>query len=297
MQHVMDVRSRHDVQRRDMATFGPTLTANSLREWLMTFEAVIARFEEQSPLTVMARLTVQRVLDPAWLDALFETERQRQYTRELLFSSVIDLMAEVALGLKPSVDAAARKRQLPISVTALYDKIKRTEPEGIRALVRSGAERLSPVLDPLLPNRAPWVPGDEVRIVDGNHLAASEKRLRGIRHFRGAALPGQSVVVLAPDRDLVVDLLPCEDAHRQERAIVPPCWSRRSRGSCGSWTATSPPGPCCSRCTSAARRFSCASMRAIRTRRRSPLFNGLGRPRRGKCLSNAFRCEMRTARN
>ena len=125
----------------------------------MTFEAVIARFEEQSPLTVMARLTVQRVLDPAWLEALFETERQRQYTRERLFSSVIDLMAEVALGLKPSVYAAARKRQLPVSVTALYDKIKRTEPEVIRALVRSGAERLSPVRDPLLPNRVPWVPG------------------------------------------------------------------------------------------------------------------------------------------
>ena len=38
-------------------------------------DAVVARFEEQSPLTLMARLIVQRVLDPSWLDALFETER------------------------------------------------------------------------------------------------------------------------------------------------------------------------------------------------------------------------------
>ena len=196
----------------------------------MTLDAVIARFEEQSPLTVMARLTVQRVLDPTWLDTLFEAERQRQYTRELLFSSVIDLMAEVALGLKPSVYAAARARQLPVSVTALYDKINRTDPEVVRALVRRGAERLTPVLDPLRRDRAPWVPGYEVRIVDGNHLPASEKRLEAIRGFRGAALPGQALVVLDPDRDLVVDLLLCEDAHTQERALVSPLLEQAHEG-------------------------------------------------------------------
>lgn len=196
----------------------------------MTLDAVIARFEEQSPLTVMARLTVQRVLDPTWLDTLFEAERQRQYTRELLFSSVIDLMAEVALGLKPSVYAAARARQLPVSVTALYDKINRTDPEVVRALVRSGAQRLTPVLDPLRRDRAPWVPGYEVRIVDGNHLPASEKRLGAIRGYRGAALPGQALVVLDPDRDLVVDLLLCEDAHTQERALVSPLLEQAHEG-------------------------------------------------------------------
>jgi IS4 transposase len=208
----------------------PKLTANSFWEWLMTLDAVIARFAEQSPLTVMARLTVQRVLDPTWLDELFETERQRQYTRELLFSSVIDLMAEVALGLKPSVYAAARGRHLPVSLTAVYDKINRTDPEVVRALVRSGAERLSPVLDSLQRDRPAWVPGYEVRIVDGNHLPASEKRLEAIRGFRGAALPGQSLVVLDPDRDLVVDLLPWEDAHTQERAFVPPLLEQAQPG-------------------------------------------------------------------
>jgi hypothetical protein len=50
----------------------------------MTLSAVVARFEEQTPLTGMARLTIQRVLDPAWLDALFEIERPRHYKRELL---------------------------------------------------------------------------------------------------------------------------------------------------------------------------------------------------------------------
>ena len=187
------------------------------------FDAVVARFEEQSPLTMMARLTMQRVLEPAWLDELFEAERQRQYTRELLFSSVVDVMADVALGLKPSVYAAARARpQLPVSLTALYDKINHTDPELVRALVRGSAERLCPVLKALPDDRSPWVPGYQVRIVDGNHLPATDKRLAAVRDFRGAALPGHNLVVLDPDRDLVVDLLPCEDAHAQERGVVVP---------------------------------------------------------------------------
>ena len=159
----------------------------------MTLSAVIARFEEQAPLTVMARLTIQRALDPAWLDALFENERQRQYKRELLFSAVVDVMAEVALGLKPSVYAAARARpKLPVSITALYDKINHTDPELVRALVRGSAERFTPVLEHLRDGRAPWVRGYQVRIVDGNHFPATDKRLAAVRDFRGAALPGHA---------------------------------------------------------------------------------------------------------
>jgi IS4 transposase len=197
----------------------------------MTLSAVVARFEERTPLTLMARLMVQRALDPAWLDALFEAERQRQYKRELLFSSVIDLMAEVALGLKPSVYAAARARpQFPVSITALYDKINRTDPELVRALVRGSAERFSPVLEQLTQGRAPWVRGYQIRIVDGNHFPATDKRLAAVRDFRGAALPGHALVVFDPDRDLVVDMMPCEDAHTQERAIVLPLFEHARPG-------------------------------------------------------------------
>src|SRR5665213_74256 len=65
----------------------------------MVLDAVLARFVEHSPITVMAQMALSRALAPAWLDALFELHRQRQYTRDLLFSSVVDLMAVVAVGL------------------------------------------------------------------------------------------------------------------------------------------------------------------------------------------------------
>src|SRR6185436_14982754 len=89
-------------------------------------------------------------------------------------------------------------------------------------LVRGSAERFFPVFEQLGHGRAPWVPGYQVRIVDGNHLPATDKRLAAVRDFRGAALPGHALVVFDPDRDLVVDLMPYEDAHTQERAVVSP---------------------------------------------------------------------------
>ena len=59
-----------------------------------------------------------------------------------------------------------------------------------------------------------------MRIVDGNCLAPSEKRLKPLRKVRSAALPGRSLVVYDPDRCLVVDVLPSEDGHAGERALM-----------------------------------------------------------------------------
>lgn len=184
-------------------------------------DAVVERCAEQSPVTVMARLALQRALEPAWIDALFERERGAQYRRELLFSTTVELMSVVAVGLRPSVHAAAKAcKDLPVSVQSLYDKIKGTAPSMVRALVQGSAARLGEVLAPMLKDRSPSVPGYRLRIVDGNHLPASEKRLKPLRGFRGAALPGQSLVVYDPDLDMVVDLVPCEDGHAQERTLM-----------------------------------------------------------------------------
>jgi hypothetical protein len=90
----------------------------------MVLNAVLGRFIEQSPITVMAQLALQQALEESWVGELFERHRQRQYTRELLFSTTVDLMSLVALGLRPSVHAAAQaQKELSVSLAALYDKI------------------------------------------------------------------------------------------------------------------------------------------------------------------------------
>ena len=187
----------------------------------MLDESVLERFAEMTPLTVMARMVLERALDPGWVDELFEQQRERQYTRELLFSTVVELVSTVALGLQPSLHAAAQaRRSLPVSLPALYGKLQRTEPGLMTGLVRGSFERLRRVVDALEPKRGKWVAHLRVRIVDGNHLAASEKRLGVLRGFRGAALQGNSLVVYDAELDLVSDLVPCQDAHTSERAIM-----------------------------------------------------------------------------
>lgn len=187
----------------------------------MISNEVIERFVEHSPVSVMARLTLGHVLEAQWIDQLFEQQRDSQYTRELLLSTTVQLMSLVSFGLRPSVNAAAKTMpDLSVTVQALYGKINRTDPSVVRALVSGSAQRLMPVVEKLGAGRAVEDHGYRVRIVDGNHLAASEKRLKVLRGFRGAALPGHSLVVFDPDQQLVTDLLPCEDAYTQERQLM-----------------------------------------------------------------------------
>jgi IS4 transposase len=184
-------------------------------------DTIFERFVAGAPMAVMAQLGFERVLDPSWLDEVFEEYRGRQYERELLFSTVVDIVALVALGLQPSVHAAARSREgLRVSLGALYDKINHTEPALGRALVRQSAQRLLAVAEQFRTGQAPVCLGYRVRIVDGNCLAPSEKRLKPLRKVRSAALPGRSLVVYDPDRGLVIDVLPSEDGHAGERALM-----------------------------------------------------------------------------
>src|ERR1700755_2631418 len=108
---------------------------------------VLGRFEQHAPASVMARTALEHALSPDWIDAVFEAERQRQYSRELMFSTVVELMTLVSLGLRPSLHAAARQMgDLPVSLASLYDKVNHTEPGILRALVQGSAQRLAPVM-------------------------------------------------------------------------------------------------------------------------------------------------------
>ena len=195
--------------------------SNALDAAGSVWPVVLERFERHAPAGVMARMALEHALPAGWVDEVFEAHRRKQYSRELLFSTVVELTTLVSLGLRPSLHAAARQMPtLPVSLGSLYDKVNHTEPAILRALVRGSAERLMPVMAALGTEAS--LPGWRVRVLDGNHLPASEKRLAPLRGFRGAALPGQSLVVYDPDSGLVTDLLACEDAHASERAAVGP---------------------------------------------------------------------------
>ncbi|MFM2302790.1 MAG: hypothetical protein RLZZ135_193 [Cyanobacteriota bacterium] len=60
---------------------------------------ICERFVEQTPLTVMVRAIMERIFATEQLEQLFEDTAERQYTRELLFSSVVGIMSLVVCGI------------------------------------------------------------------------------------------------------------------------------------------------------------------------------------------------------
>ena len=70
---------------------------------------IFERFAQKSPLTVIARGMMERVLNPEQLDQWFNNTAKAQYTKDLLFSSVFDIMSQVVCGNRPSVNAAGCK--------------------------------------------------------------------------------------------------------------------------------------------------------------------------------------------
>lgn len=181
------------------------------------------RFAEKAPMPVMARLVLERALAPTKLDAWFERTAPRQYTRELLFSSVIDVMSLVAFKVFPTVHAAYQERrdEIGVSVTSLYNKINCVDPQTSRALVRDTAAEMAADIVKMKGTRQPWLPGYRVKILDGNCLAATEHRLEELRKTPAGPLPGKSLVVYDPSLEMVVDSFPCEDGHAQERSLLP----------------------------------------------------------------------------
>jgi hypothetical protein len=186
----------------------------------MLLGPVFDRFADKSPVSVMARATIEHALCPRQLDELFERCADKQYTRELLFSGVVDLTCQVVCGMRKAVRAAYRATTgITVSLTSVYNKLSGIEPQTSAELVRFCARRLEPVIAQL-GAAADWLPGCRVRILDGNHLAATEHRLRETRDQGAAPLPGFCLVVLDPATGLATDAYPCADGHAQERALL-----------------------------------------------------------------------------
>jgi IS4 transposase len=188
----------------------------------MILSDVFERFSRDSPLSAMAQGIMENALNPRILDQLFEDVAEKQYTNKLLFSTVVDLMSVVVCRIRPSIHAAfqARAETVGATIDAVYDKLDGAEIAVSAELVHSTAARLAPVIDAMDGARAGWLPGYRVRILDGNHLAGTDHRIKELRPTRAGALPGHALVVLDPRLMLVTDVVLCEDGHAQERSLL-----------------------------------------------------------------------------
>jgi hypothetical protein len=189
----------------------------------MTFSKIMQRFVEQRPVAVMTRLLLEAQLSPQFFDKIFEQTADRQYTRDLAFSTAADVLCQVTLGGQSSVNAVFRKQRqsIPVSAVALYEKLQRTEPAVCEALVAGCFQPLAALAKELEALRAEPVAGRRLRIIDGNLLAGTQHRLQVLRDSGAAALPGLSLLLYDHDTGLISGLVACEDGHTNERALMP----------------------------------------------------------------------------
>src|SRR5215468_3654852 len=86
---------------------------------------VFERFVEKSPISVMVRAALERVLGADRLDLWYERTAQKPSTRDLLFSSVSDLMHQLVFCVQPSARARSPRSSSTWAVHA---------PLGLKAI-------------------------------------------------------------------------------------------------------------------------------------------------------------------
>ncbi len=188
----------------------------------MLLDKVFDRFVAATPICVAVRGLMESALDADCLDRLFARTAKQQYQKELLFSTCVDLMAGVVCRTHKSVNSAHRDLGVTaaVSVQSLYEKLARIEPETSAELVRHTSGRLQSVIGHLKGALPPFVSGYRTKVLDGNHLTRTQRRLKPLRDVAAGPLPGQTLVVFDPALGLVVDLVACEDGHAQERSLM-----------------------------------------------------------------------------
>lgn len=149
----------------------------------MVLGKVFERFAEYSPVTVMMQGIMEYVVPPERLDEICREQAQEQYEDELLFSSAVKILALAVTGVRKSVNDAykAERQNLQVWVVSVYNKLKGTEIQVCREIVRDTATRLITVIGALKTRGTPLLPGYRTKILDGNHLAVTEHRIKETR--------------------------------------------------------------------------------------------------------------------
>ena len=167
------------------------------------------------------------VLQPDFLDDLFERHRGRSYTDTLTFSTFVELLGDALVRHRGSGRASFRRAgeqgALPTTPEAVYGKLRRA-PLGLSL---GFLEDVTARLAPLLPAGARAQPlpasldGLTVVIADGKALKRVARRLLPARGAAGKVYGGKLLVAYLPATGLVTALAADRDGEANEARLVP----------------------------------------------------------------------------
>ena len=167
------------------------------------------------------------VLQPAFLDDLFERHRGRSYTDTLTFSTFVELLGDALVRHRGSGRASFRRAgeqgTLPTTPEAVYGKLRRV-PLGLSL---GFLEDVSARLLPLLPAGGRLHPlpacldGLTVVIADGKAIKRVARRLLPARGAAGKVYGGKLLVAYLPASGLVTAMAADRDGEANEARLVP----------------------------------------------------------------------------
>lgn len=185
------------------------------------FGEILQKFADKSPVTVMVHGLPERFLDAKKMDEWFEHTCEVQYTKKILFSSIIALMLNVVCRVRSNVHSAYLNSDIGASRVAVYDKLKNIGLKVSGNIVHYIAIEAEITIRHICGANAPLLPGYRTKFSDGNCIQSTEHRIKPSRDTKSGALPGKSPVVSDPEPGIATDVIPCEDGHAQERSLLP----------------------------------------------------------------------------
>jgi len=179
----------------------------------------------QLPLADAALSLGAYVLQPEFLDTLFQKHRQRSYEDTLSFAGFVQLVSDSLLqhggSARQCLERAEQAGTLPVSPEAFYGKLRRVPLE----LSQGFLAELSLRLQELLPARPSPLPASlatlEVVVVDGKKLKRVAKRLLPTRQTAGKLFGGKLLVAWQPSSGLALAMAANLDGEANDCRLVP----------------------------------------------------------------------------
>jgi hypothetical protein len=184
------------------------------------FGGILQVFAEKSPATVIAQGVLERFLNAEKIDDWFENTSENQYTRKILFSSILSIMLQVVCRVRSNVHSAYLDSDVKASRIALYDKLKNIELKTSRELVQYMAGEAAELIREVKASNKAILPGYRIKYLDGNCIEAMEHRIQVLRDTTTGTLPAKPLVIFDPELELAIDVIPCETGYALERSLL-----------------------------------------------------------------------------
>ncbi|MEZ6140852.1 MAG: IS4 family transposase [Zavarzinella sp.] len=196
----------------------------------MTSNSFASEALSRLPLAEAAFLMLDDIFQNNTLEAIYQSNRGRTYTRILTFSSFFQLLRDSLISPDHSARArlidASEKGELPTSLKAFYDKLAHMPPEVGAGLLSHSCRAISKLLPRKMTSKLPKsLCKLTVVAVDGKVIKHTMRRLLPLRISKQNAsklLGGKALVAVNLSTGLVMEMASELDGEASETRLLAP---------------------------------------------------------------------------